>query len=148
MDSFWREPVLRKILLLCMALVLLAGCAKKKVEPQSRDSKLAEAAFAIVEDMRAAYVGKDFEGLRRFCAEGGCRGLKRGLGGFESAELVLSPRWVEIEGDTLTVNIAWKGTWVVGGETRKGRGMAVFVFEGRPLGLRQILRSSPFRTPE
>jgi hypothetical protein len=63
-------------------------------------------------------------------------------------ELDFTPRWVEIEKSKVYLNVAWKGAWVVGKETVRERGMAVFLFEGTPLKLSKIVRGNPFKYPE
>jgi hypothetical protein len=140
--------MLRKTLVLLLVLAALGACSKKEVKPQSEDSKLAVEAFSAAEGMRKAYVAKDFEALRKYATEDGYRSIEKHFGDFDKAELEFANRWVEIEGERLTLNVAWEGTWTVRGEERNGRGMAVFQFEGRPLKLERILRASPFSVPE
>ena len=54
---------MRKVLLIVMAVLLVGACTPKVVKVQSDDSRLAEEAFALAEEMRKAYVGKDFKTL-------------------------------------------------------------------------------------
>lgn len=138
----------RKALVILIALAALGACGKKEVKPQSEDSKLAMEAFSAAEGMREAYVKKDFERLRQYTTEDGYRFIERRLDDFEKAELDFTNRWVEIEGDRLTLNVSWRGSWTVQGEEHDGRGMAVFQFRGRPLKLERILRANPFSIPE
>jgi hypothetical protein len=140
----------KKVMLMLMvaALVAVAACAKKEVKVQSEDSKLAEEAFNLAENMRQAYVGKDFGKFELYTTEQGLRDVQRQLRDFESVELKFEPKWVEIDAGNLVLNVAWEGTWVVRGRERKDRGMAVFELTGRPLRLNRVLRSNPFKNPE
>jgi hypothetical protein len=139
---------MRKVLLIVMAVLLVGACTPKEVKVQSEDSRSAEEAFALAEDMRKAYVGKDFKALERYATEDGFKDLKKHLRDFERVELKFTSRWVDIEGGELTLNVAWKGTWTIMGREREDRGMAVFQLTGSPLRLNRILRSSPFRNPD
>lgn len=139
---------MRKVLLIVMAVLLVGACAPKEVKVQSEDSRLAEEAFALVEDMRKAYVGKDLKALESYATEDGFKDLKKRLRDFERVELKFTSRRVNIEGGELTLNVAWKGTWTIRGREREGRGMAVFQLTGSPLRLDRVLRSSPFRNPD
>jgi hypothetical protein len=140
--------MLRKTLVVLVALLALVACSKKELKPQSEDSKVAVEAFSAAEGMRKAYVAKDFEALRQYATEAGYSFIERRLGDFDKAELEFTNRWVEIEGDRVTLNVSWRGTWTVGGDERGGRGMAVFQFQGRPLRLERIHRANPFSVPE
>ncbi len=131
-----------------MAVLLVGACTPKEVKVQSEDSRLAEEAFALAEDMRKAYVSKDFTILERYATEEGFKAMKKHLRDFERVELKFTSRWVDIEGGELTLNVAWKGTWTIRGREREGRGMAVFQLAGSPLRLNRVLRSSPFRNPD
>lgn len=113
----------------------------------SLDSEFAREAFAVAENMRKAYVEKDFENLRKYCTEEAYNSIIREIKRFDSVELEFTPRWVDIEGDTLTLNEQWKGRWMVNGEATEARGMAVFELKGTPLKLSAILRGSPFDQP-
>ena len=131
-----------------MAVLLVGACTPKVVKVQSDDSRLAEEAFALAEEMRKAYVGKDFKTLERYATEDGFKDLRKHLRDFERVELKFTSRWVDIEGGELTLNVAWKGTWTIRGREREDRGMAVFQLTGSPLRLNRVLRSSPFRNPD
>jgi hypothetical protein len=139
---------MRKVLLIVLVVVAVAACAKKEVKVQSEDSKLALEAFAVAENIRQAYVKKDFKSFELYTTEQGLRDVSRRLRGFEKVELSFEPRWVEIDGGKLILNVAWKGTWTIRGEERDNRGMAVFELVGRPLRLNRVLRSNPFKNPE
>jgi hypothetical protein len=139
---------MRKILFIAMAALLLGACAKKQVKVQTEDSKIAVEAFALAENMRAAYVNKNFEAFESYATDRGLRDVNRGLKEFEKVELSFTPKWVEIDGGTLVLNVSWEGTWTIRGREREERGMAVFELTGRPLRLNRIIRSSPFKNPE
>jgi len=140
--------MMRKVLLILMVVLAVAACSKKVVKVQTEDSKLAQEAFALAENMRQAYVKKDFNSFTNYSTEQGLRDVERQLKDFDDVKLEFEPRWVEIEGDKLILNVSWKGTWQVRGRERKDRGMAVFELTGRPLRLNRILRSNPFKNPE
>lgn len=139
---------MRKLLFIAMAVLLLGACGKKEVKVQTEDSKLAVEAFALVENLREAYVKKNFRAWEGYATERGLRDLSRDLGDFEKVELSFSNKWLEIEDERLVLNVAWEGTWTIKGKERQERGMAVFELTGRPLRLNKILRSSPFRNPD
>ena len=136
------------VLALALALVASLVACKKDIKPSGEDSKLAMEVFAVIEQMRVAYVDKDDPALEALSTEGGYDAINKQLGGFNSVELEFSPRWVTIEGDSVVVNVAWKGVWTVKDEKRKGRGMAVMVLDGTTYKLRKLHRSSPFGVPE
>ncbi len=140
--------MLRKVLLLVLAVTVLAACSKKEVKVQSEDSKLAVEAFSVTEDMRAAYVKKDFKALKDYMTAEGYGSVSRRLKDFEKAKLEFKNRWVEIDADRVVLNVSWEGTWTVGGKELTNRGMAVFELVGRPLKVNRIMRSSPFMNPE
>jgi len=140
--------MLRKVLFVAMALALLLACAKKEVKPQSEDSRLAQEAFALAENMRAAYVKKDFKGLAEYMTEEGYRSVSKRLRDFDKAEIEFRNRWVEIEGENVVLNVSWRGAWTVGGRERQARGMAVLELTGRPLKLNRVLQANPFMNPE
>lgn len=139
---------MRKLLFIALAVVLLGACGKKEVKVQTEDSKLAVEAFALAEDLREAYVKKNFRAWEGYATDSGLRDLKKDLGDFQKVELAFSPKWLEIEGETLVLNVAWEGIWTIKGKERQGHGMAVFELTGRPLKLNKILRSSPFKNPD
>jgi hypothetical protein len=137
----------RKLLLFVCLFLLLSACGKAEVKQPSLDSQFAREAFAVAEGMRKAYVQKDFEDFRKYCTEEAYNSIIRDIKRFDSAELEFTPRWVEIEGDAVVLNEQWKGSWVVNGQDREARGMAVFQLRGTPLKLSAVLRGSPFDQP-
>jgi len=136
------------LLQLALLALLLLSCGKKEVRPVSPESKIAQEAFGLAETIRNAYIKNDRETLERSSTKDGYRELISVIKSFDSAELTFTPTWVEIEDPVVSVNVLWKGTWIAGGKRTEDRGLAVFVFEGRPLKLSQVLRANPFRQPE
>lgn len=136
------------LLQLALLALLLLSCGKKEVRPVSPESKIAQEAFGLAETIRNAYIKNDRETLERSSTKDGYRELIGVIKSFDSAELTFTPTWVEIEDSVVSVNVSWKGTWIAGGKRTEDRGLAVFVFEGRPLKLSQVLRANPFRQPE
>jgi hypothetical protein len=135
---------------LCLlALVLALACSgKKEVKQVSPESKLTLEAFSVAEGVRAAYVRKDFPAIKEISTADGYREIIDSIKHFDSVELTFTPKWVEIDKSLVQLNVAWKGTWTVEGETDAERGMAVFLFEGQPLKFSKVLRGNPFKYPE
>lgn len=130
-------------------LVILPACGgKKEVKQVSRESRISKDVFSLAETLRTAYIKRNFSAIAENSTKEGYRDIVDSIKYFDSAELTFTPRWVEIEKSKIYLNIAWKGTWVVGGETINERGMAVFLFEGVPLKLSKIVRGNPFIYPE
>jgi hypothetical protein len=136
------------VLLYFVGLSLLWGCGKKEVKPVSPESKIVQEAFGLVETIRNAYIKNDRETLERNSTNNGYRELIGAIKSFDSAELTFTPTRVEIENSAVSLNISWKGTWVVKDKKTEDRGMAVFVLEGMPLKLARVQRANPFRQPE
>lgn len=139
-----------KISLLIGILVLtgISGCSKKEVKHVSEESKIAQEAFGLAETIRDAYIRTDRATLERNSTKDGYRELIGAIKSFDSAELTFTFGRVEIEGSVAYLHVLWKGTWIVNGKRTEDRGMAIFVLEGRPLKLAQVLRANPFRQPE
>jgi hypothetical protein len=128
---------------------MVVGCGgKKEVKQVTPESKTAEESFALAEALRQAYVKRDFSALQGVATKDGYKELANSVKHFDSVDLSFTPKWVEIERSQVYLNVAWKGTWTVSGETHRERGMAVFLLEGRPLKLGKIVRGSPFKYPE
>ena len=127
---------------------LVASCGKKEVKPVSEDSKIAQEAFRLAGVIKDAYIRNDRSTLERNSAKDGYKEIIEARKGFDSAELTFTPRWVEIEGTTVYLHVAWNGTWIVKGQRTEDRGLAVFVMEGKPLKFAKVLRENPFRQPE
>ncbi len=138
------------ICILSLFLVVMAGACggKKEVKRESQESKTAQEAFAIAEALRAAYVQKDYSAIADKCTKEAYKEIIDSIRHFDSVELEFTPRWVEIDKTKVLLNESWKGTWVVGRDTVRERGMVVLQMDGRPLKLTKIVRGSPFRYPE
>jgi len=139
---------MKKILLLVLVGVMLVSCGKKEVKPVSQESKITMEAFALAETIKNAFIVKDNITLKKNSTESGYKDIASNTRSFDSVELTFTPRWVDIENNQLHVNISWKSTWVVSGKSTAERGMAVFVMEGTPLKISNILRGNPFVMPE
>jgi hypothetical protein len=129
-------------------IFLLASCGKKDVKPVSEDSKIAQEAFRLAEVIKDAYINNDRSTIERNSAKDGYKEIIEVRKSFDSAELTFTPRWVEIEGTTVHLHVAWNGTWIVKGQRTEDRGLAVFVMEGNPLKVVKVLRENPFKQPE
>jgi hypothetical protein len=140
--------LISKRIVLLTLVIFLTSCGKGEVKPVSPESKITQEAIRLIETIRDAYVNNDRDTLERDSTKDGYRELISTIKNFDSAELTVTPTWVEIEDSVVSVNVSWKGTWIVGGKKTEDRGLAVFVFEGRPLKLSQVLRANPFRQPE
>lgn len=140
--------VTRHLLLGFMVVLLLTSCGKQEVKKTSDESKIAQEAFRLAEVIKDAYIKNDRSTLEKNSTKDGYKEIIEARKSFDSAELTFTPRWVEIDGSTLYLNLTWNGTWTVRGKRIKDRGMATFVLEGRPLKLAKVLRANPFKQPE
>jgi uncharacterized protein YcfL len=140
--------MMKKILLLVLACVMLISCGKKEVKPVSQESKVTMEAFALAETVKNAFIVKDNITLKKNSTEAGYKDITANTRSFDSVEITFTPRWVDMEKNKLEVNISWKSTWIVSGKNTAERGMAVFVMEGTPLKVSNILRANPFVMPE
>lgn len=139
---------MKKVFIILIALFPLISCGKKEVKQATYESKTTQEAFAVAEAIKDAYLKRDLSGIEKNSTKEGYRELLGAIKTFDRADLTFEPKWVEIEDSTVSLKIAWNGTWVVRGQTTEERGLAVFVFEGMPLKLSRILRANPFRQPE
>lgn len=133
---------------LVVLMVLSVSCSKKEVKQPSPEVRISGQAFSLLDDLRKAYLAKDETALRELSTEAGFSELKNSIRPFDSAELKFTPRWVEIKGDTMTVNVAWEGSWKYGDKKENERGMAVFELKGTPPKFDRTLKGSPFIYPE
>lgn len=136
------------LLHLLVTVLFLTSCGKGEVKQISQESKIAQEAIGLAETIRNAYIKNDRETLEEYSTKDGYRELIGAIKGFDNVELTFTPTRVEIEDSVVSLHLSWKGTWVVGGKRTEERGIAVFVFEERPLKLSQVLRENPFRQPE
>lgn len=136
---------MKNITLLLLACLLLVSCGgKKEVKQISQESKAATEAFGVAETIKNAFVKRDSATIQRNSTEAGFKNITAGRQVFDSVDMTFTPRWVEIDGDQMLVNISWKSTWTLSGRKTEERGMAVFVMEGSPLKVTRILRANPF----
>ncbi|OGW37219.1 MAG: hypothetical protein A2Y97_11650 [Nitrospirae bacterium RBG_13_39_12] len=131
-----------------LLITLLVSCGSKEVKPVSEDSKITQEAFTLAEIVIDAYINDNRATLESNFTKDGYRELITDIKIFDSAELTFTPTWVEIEDSVVSITVSWKGTWTVSGEKKEERGVAVFVFEERPLKLSHVLKENPFRQPE
>lgn len=140
---------MKKISVIFVVLFLVTACGgKKELKQVSRESNISREAFTVAETIRASYVKRDFSGIAEKCTKDGYRDIIDSIKHFDSVSLEFVPRWVEIEGSKVYLNISWKGVWKVGDDTTRERGMAVFLLEGKPLKLSKVIRGNPFQYPE
>lgn len=130
------------ILLVCCLAVACSG--KKEVKQVSPESRTATEAFTLAEAVKTAFIKNDTATLQKNSTDTGLKDITANRKSFDSVAITFTPRWVEIEGSQLMVNIAWKSSWTVSGRRSEERGMAVFVMEGTPLRVSKILRANPF----
>jgi len=135
-------------LLTVLSLLFFSACGGKEAKKVSPESLLAQEAFELAETLKRAYVEKDRSDLERNSTETVYREIIGSMKNFDSAELSFTPTWVEIQDSNVHLTVSWKGTWAMKGKNTEERGLAVFVFEGKPLKLSQVQRSNPFRQPE
>jgi hypothetical protein len=143
-----QETSIFKRIILLTLIVFLFSCGKEEVKKVTEESIIAQEAFGLAETIRTAYLDDDRKTLENNSTKNGYIELIGAIKSFDSAELTFTPTWVEIEDSVVKLSIYWKGIWTVSGDKKEERGLAVFVFEGRPLKLAQVLRENPFRQPE
>ena len=143
---------MRRLLCIILATAALAafaaGCSSDAKKP-TEDSIIAMEVMDLVENLRTAYVAKNFSSMARFSTNEAYRTIAGALRSFDSVELAFTPKWVEInrDGDAVDMLVAWEGKWVTGEETQDRDGSVLFSFEGKPLKLKEIKRLSPFNQP-
>ncbi|TAN39868.1 MAG: hypothetical protein EPN25_09800 [Nitrospirae bacterium] len=138
----------RTAVLLFVVFILAACGGKKEVKQASPESVASAEAFALAETIREAFVKNDRVALQKNSTADGYRDITASKKGFDQIELAFTPRWVEISGSQLNLNVSWKSAWTNAGRKVEDRGMAVFVMEGKPLKVSKILRANPFIYPE
>lgn len=131
-----------------MMLIFLVSCGKKEVKEVTEASLLAQEAFQLAETIKQAYLDNDRKTLERNTTQDGYKELIGEIKSFDSAELEFVPTWVAIDDTVVRLTVSWKGTWIASDITKEDRGIAVFVMEGQPLKVAQVLRASPFQQPE
>ena len=139
---------MKKLILSFLVLFFLVSCGKSEVKQVTEDSKTAKEAFALIGAIKDAYVKRDMKSIEGLTTRDGYRTVLGAMKNFDSAELTFNPAFVEIDGETVNVNISWKGVWKKDRRTIDERGMAIFILKERPLKVHNILRANPFRYPE
>ena len=136
---------MKKIALILLICCTAAACGgKKEVKQVSQDSKATTEAFALAETIKDAFIANDMDRLQKNSTTEGFRDITANRKAYDSVAITFTPRWVEIEGGQLTLNISWKSSWSRAGKMTEERGMAVFMMEGTPLRVSKILQSNPF----
>ena len=144
-----RSNICSLSLIFCSILLFISACSgEKEVKKESYDYRIAREAFSVAEDLRTAYVKKDFSSIQQLSTKEGYSEIIDSVRHFDSVDLTFTPKWVEIEKSRIYLNVAWKGIWITGDETTKERGMAVFLLDGSPLKISKVLRGNPFKYPE
>jgi hypothetical protein len=129
-------------------IFFLASCGKQEVKKTSDESKIAQEVFRLAEVIKDAYIKNDRLTLEKNSTKDGYQEIIEARKSFDSAELTFTPRWVEIEYSAVNLHVSWNGTWTIRSKKTEDRGLAVFVFEGKPLKLAKVLRANPFKQPE
>jgi len=139
---------MKKLILSFLVLFFLVSCGKSEVKQVTEDSKTAKEAFALIGAIKDAYVKRDMKSIEGLTTRDGYRTVLGAMKSFDSAELTFNPAFVEIDGDTVNVNVSWKGVWKKDRKITDERGMAIFILREKPLKVHNILRANPFRYPE
>ena len=139
---------MKKALVLLFVISALLSCGKKEVKQETDDSKIAQEAIMVAEEIKIAYLKNDLAAIEYNSTKDGYREILGAIKSFDKAELAFTPKWVDIDRSSVSLKVAWDGLWVVKGQKTDERGTAVFMFEGRPLKLNRVLRANPFRQPE
>ena len=144
---------LRITLVIALLFAALAACSSEQKKPVE-EAVIVDKAMAIIESVRLGYVAHDFEALGQETTPELKKKIQAESKGFNSVELEITPKWVDIEqkplGRTkkLLVRTLWKGSWKVGDKTYDEQGNAVFVLDGDPLLLQEINGNDPFTHPQ
>ncbi|NWF98377.1 MAG: hypothetical protein HXY52_05505 [Nitrospirae bacterium] len=143
-----KKGIVLLILGLLSSFVLVSCGGGKEVKKASEESKIAKEAFELAERLRNAYEKKDMKQIEENSTGNGYRELLAVMKKFDKASLTFTPTWVEINEAKVFLSVSWKGIWTINEKESEERGLAVFVFQGKPLKLEQIQRENPFRQPE
>ena len=135
---------MKKLILIMLIAVVMVACGKKEVKQASPESKLTQEAFTLTETIRAAFVKRDTDTLRKNSTEEGFSAITANTRTYDSVDLIFTPRWADIDGDKVSLNVSWKSEWKVSGSFVSDRGMTVFLLAGKPLKVVKILQANPF----
>ncbi|MCG6551429.1 MAG: Tim44 domain-containing protein [Candidatus Magnetominusculus sp. LBB02] len=139
---------MKRAALMIIALIIITSCSKKEVKVQPMESEKARAVVEMLQKLKDAYVKKDVDGLRSMMTPEGFKAITPTMRKFDSSDLKLAARWVDIKDDgSIVVSTSWDGTWKYAGQSITEKGTAMFLFTGAPLRLDSILRDSPFIYP-
>ncbi|UCE79770.1 MAG: hypothetical protein JSV13_03785 [Nitrospiraceae bacterium] len=140
---------MKKIVFVILIVLLVMSCGKKEaVKKISHESQLAQESFALAETVRQAFEKGDLGIIKINSTEAGYADITSNERAYDRVGLVFTPRWVEIEDENVSLNIAWKGTWTADDMIAQESGMAIFLMEGTPLKVTKILRANPFVFPK
>lgn len=138
---------MRKVVLMVLFIAIITSCSKKEVKVQPGDSMRARTAIEKLQKIREYYVSKDAEGLRSMTTSEGFTVVSAHMNNFDSVDLNLSTRWVDLKDNSTVISAAWDGKWKQASQSMTEKGTAMFVFTGTSLKLDAILRDSPFNYP-
>jgi hypothetical protein len=125
------------------------ACGKTEVKKVPEESTMAKEAISVIDEIKDAYVKRDIRTIEKNSTKNGFRTITNLMKKFDYAELTFTPVLVEIiENEKISINIAWKGLWKIEGKTIEEKGMAVFVLQGRPFKVDDVLRANPFAYPQ
>ncbi|KJR43696.1 lipoprotein [Candidatus Magnetoovum chiemensis] len=132
-----------------LILLMFTSCSKKKVRKiQPLDAKITIAALESINKIRELYQERNFDGIRGLTTSEGYDQIEGSIKDFTSAELKFTPKWVEINGDTIQVNIYWTGKWKTSADEIEENGLALFILKGAAPKVDRVLRSNPFSKPQ
>ncbi len=136
----------RLLSLFCITLLAfgLLSCGKKELKKETPEGRLASEAASLIERLREAYVKKERSRIEDYVTPQMARSILHSMGNFDSVDLTFTPVWMEIEGEKITVNVSWRGSWQASGRVTEDRGMAIFELKGQPLKVDKVLRANPF----
>lgn len=135
------------IVLPLLLVIFSFGCTGKESVKPSADSLLAKEAVNRIDIIKNAYEAKDTGILRNQIHADISESVLKNIQ-FEKAEMSFSPRMVRITGETVIVNLNWKGLWRFAQDKKyENRGLANFVLQRDTLKLIQIEGDNPFSIP-
>ncbi len=148
-SSIHTGGIMKKVFFVILIVLLAMSCGKKEaVKKISPESQLSQESFALAETIRQAFEKGDLDTIKNNSTEAGYADITINERAYDGIGLVFTPRWVEIEDEKVSLNIAWKSTWTADDIIAEESGMAIFMMEGTPLKVTKILRANPFVLPE
>jgi hypothetical protein len=135
------------IILPLLVFIFFYSCTGKESVKPSADSLLAKEAFNRIDIIKNAYESKDTGILKDQIHADLFKSILRNIN-FEKAEMSFSPIMVRITGETVIVNLNWKGLWrFVKDKKVENRGAGNLVLQRDTLKLIQIEGDNPFIIP-